>query len=171
MKSGLLKFKSVIKIRGINPYVHVSSRDAAFIKKNWRRPMPVKIRLNGKPDCPWHINMMPAGDGSFYLYLHGSIRKAVGVGPGDTVELMVEFDEAYRNGPLHSMPSWFAVQLDRNRQARQGWDGLAPSRQKEILRYFSELKSIEAKERNCQKALHVLAGNEGRFMARSWPGD
>jgi len=45
---------------------------------------------------------------------------------------------------------------------------LIPSRQKEILRYFSWLKSIEAQERNLKRAMDVLAGEPKRFMARSW---
>ena len=45
---------------------------------------------------------------------------------------------------------------------------LIPSRKKEILRYFSWLKSPEARERNVARAIHVLSGKKGRFMARSW---
>jgi hypothetical protein len=52
----------------------------------------------------------------------------------------------------------------------RNWDALIPSRQKEILRYFSWLKSDDAKQRNLEKAMHVLSGNEGRFMARPWKG-
>ena len=32
----------------------------------------------------------------------------------------------------------------------------------------SWLKSPEARERNVARAIHVLSGNKGRFMARSW---
>jgi hypothetical protein len=46
--------------------------------------------------------------------------------------------------------------------------GLPPSRQKEILRYLAKLKSPQAQFRNKERALHVLAGGEARFMARSW---
>ncbi|WP_416305931.1 hypothetical protein [Neptunicella sp. SCSIO 80796] len=45
---------------------------------------------------------------------------------------------------------------------------LTPSLQKEILRYFAGLKSDAAKQRNCQKAISVLSGNPGRFLARDW---
>ncbi len=66
------------------------------------------------------------------------------------------------------MPTWFKGALSRNELAKREWDRLAPSRQKEILRYFAQLKSPEAKERNLQRALRVLAGGRGRFMARPW---
>ena len=66
------------------------------------------------------------------------------------------------------MPEWFSEALNRNDRARKGWDALPPSRKKEILRYFAQLKSQEAKTRNVTQALHVLAGGKARFMARDW---
>jgi hypothetical protein len=166
-----LRFRSRIEINNINPYVLVDADQAARLKGNWRRPMPVCIQVNGKPDTPWRINLMPVGDGTFYLYLHGHVRKAAGVEVGDIVSLSLQFDDQYRGGPAHPMPSWFGDELDRNRAAKQGWEGLTPSRQKEILRYFAELKSPQAQQRNVQRALNVLAGGKARFMARSWNAD
>ena len=163
-----LRFRSRIEINNINPYVLVDANRAARLKKNWRRPMPVRIQVNGKPDTPWRINLMPVGDGTFYLYLHGLVRKAAGADVGDVVSLAIQFDDEYRGGPAHPMPSWFGDELDRNPAAKQGWDDLTPSRQKEILRYFAGLRSPQAQQRNVQRALHVLAGGKARFMARSW---
>ena len=163
-----MRFQSVIEINNINPYVLVTAENAARIKMDWCKPLPVCIRVNGKPDKPWRINLMPIGDGSFYLYLHGDVRKASDTKVGDIVTLEVQFDDEYKNGPIHPTPSWFGAALDQNPRARQGWDALIPSRQKEILRYFSHLKSSEAKTRNVKRAIHVLSGGKGRFMARSW---
>jgi hypothetical protein len=163
-----LRFRSRIEINNINPYVLVDANRAARLKKNWRRPMPVRIQVNGKPDTPWRINLMPVGNGTFYLYLHGLVRKAAGADVGDVVSLAIQFDDEYKGGPAHPMPSWFGNELDRNPVAKQGWDDLTPSRQKEILRYFAGLRSPQAQQRNVQRALHVLAGGKARFMARSW---
>jgi hypothetical protein len=163
-----LRFKAVIKIYNGNPYVLISAQRAQALKKGWRKPMPVTVQVNKKPDKPWRINMMPIGDGSFYLYLHGDVRRASHTVVGDTVTVDIAFDETYHNGPMHPMPEWFWVRLKANPKAKAAWEALIPSRQKEILRYFSWLKSDEAKERNVKRALHVLSGNEGRFMARSW---
>jgi hypothetical protein len=60
-----LRFRSLIEINKINPYVLVSAARAGRLKRGWRRPMPVAIRINGKPEVPWRINLMPIGDGSF----------------------------------------------------------------------------------------------------------
>ena len=167
-RAGLLRFRAVIQINKINPYVLVTAKNAARIKKDWRRPLPVRIRVNGQPDVPWRINMMPIGNGDFYLYLHGHVRKASETKVGDRVTVEVQFDDEYKNGPLHPVPPWFEKELKRHPRARQAWNTLIPSRQKEILRYFANLKSPEARERNLKRALGVLSGSPARFMARTW---
>ncbi len=163
-----VRFRSRIKLNGINPYVLVSASLATRLKQNWRKSMPVRAALSGKTDVHWRVNLMPVGDGSFYLYLHGAIRKAAAADVGDMVRITAQFDDEYRNGPISPMPSWFARELDRNPGAKRGWEGLIPSRQKEILRYFSGLKSPQAQQRNVHRALQVLAGGKARFMAREW---
>lgn len=163
-----LRFKAVIEINNINPYVLVNAEQARHLKRDWRKPMPVSIRINGEPKTPWRINLMPIGDGSFYLYLHGDVRKASNTKVGDIVNVEVQFDADYKNGPAHPMPSYLREALDKHPLAQQGWDKLTPSRQKEILRYFAGLKSQEAQARNLQQALHVLSGGKGRYMARDW---
>jgi hypothetical protein len=165
---GKLRFRALIEINNINPYVLVSARCVARIRKGWRKALPVRVRVNGMPEKPWRINMMPVGDGSFYLYLHGNVRKASGTKVGDAVTVELEFDDEYRTGPAHPMPLWFRAALGRNRNAKRAWGELIPSRQKEVLRYFSGLKSSEAKARNVRRAIHVLSGGKGRFMARAW---
>ena len=125
--------------------------------------------MNGQPaPKPWRINLMPTGTGAFYLYLHGDVRRASRTKVGDLVSIEVEFDAAYRNGLMHPMPAWFRGPLAGHPKAAKAWDALIPSRRKEILRYFSWLKSPEARERNVARALYVLSGHKGRFMARSW---
>src|SRR5712691_11687111 len=164
----VLRFNSVVRIREPNPYILVTSARAKSIKLGWRKPLPVLVRINGKPAVPWRINMMPVGDGSFYLYLHGNVRRASGTEVGDRVRVEVGFDAKYRNGPQHPVPSWFKAALQKNPRAMKNWEALIPSRRKEILRYFARLKSPEARARNLERALHVLSGRKGRFMARAW---
>lgn len=165
---GVLRFASVIKIRGINPYVLLSAERAAQLRENWRKPMPVFIRINGLPNEPWKVNLMPAGDGSFYLYLHETVRVASGTRVGDEVSVEIVFDGEYRNGPQHRMPDWFRGALSRHAKAKTAWEILPPSRKKEILRYFANLKSNAAKVRNEKRVLDALAGSKVRFMGRDW---
>jgi len=164
-----ITFKAPIQILGINPFVYVSAARASAIQPNWRKPLPVFVRINRKPGKkPWRINMMPIGNGDFRLYLHGEVRRASQTQVGDLVRVEVQFDTHYRNGPMHPMPSWFRVPLVRNPKAKKAWGALSPSRKKEILRYFAPLKSPEVRMRNLQRALRVLSGQRGRFMGRSW---
>jgi hypothetical protein len=166
-----VNYPAVVKIRGINPYVDVSARRAGLIRSNWRKPMPVLVRINGEPArTPWRINMMPAGNGSFYLYLHDSVRKASGTRVGDRVMVELEFDRDYRSGPQHPMPRWFSAALRTDPEAKANWRRLTPSRKKEVLRYFAGLKSDEARQRNLARVMMVLSGSPGRFMARDWSG-
>ncbi len=163
-----LRFRGRIEINGINPYVLVSAARVTRLMPDWRRPLPVRMQVNGEPQVPWRINLMPVGDGSFYLYLHGDVRKASRTGVGDVVNIAIEFDGEYKGGPADPMPPWFKRELLRNAAALRGWRQLPPSRQKEIVRYLARLKSPEAQQRNTRRALHVLAGGKARFMARSW---
>jgi hypothetical protein len=166
----LIRFRSTIKVRGINPYVRVDAELARRLKKNWRKPLPVLVRINGKPKQSWRIHMMPTGDGSFYLYLHDTIRNASGTRVGDRVTVELSFDRDYRGGPVHPLPRWFSTALAATPEAKSSWSALIPSRKKEILRYFALLKSPVAKVRNLRRAIEALSGKEVRFMARTWKG-
>src|SRR5271165_292446 len=112
MPASKLRFRAPIEIRGVNPYVLVSAERAAKLKPDWRKPMPVRIQVNGKPDVAWRINMMPAGNGSFFLYLHGQVRKDSGTAVGHVVSVTIEFD-GLKGGPSNPMPSWFRDGLRR----------------------------------------------------------
>lgn len=163
-----LEFKATMKIRKGNPYLLVNAARIRSLKPGWRKPLPVLIRINGKPTFPWRIHLMPVGNGSFYLYLHGDVRKASKTKVGDRVEVEVVFDPADKNGPMYPMLPRFRTALNKNVKAKRAWEALIPSRKKEILRYLSRLKSPETQVRNVKRALRVLSGRTERFMARSW---
>ncbi len=164
----IVRFSEIVRIRGVNPYLLVSAHRAKAVKPAWRRPMPVLVRINGKPENTWRINLMPVGDGGFYLYLHGDVRRASGARVGDRVRVGITFDPAYQGGPQHPVPRWFRQALAANPEALRNWRALIPSRKKEILRYFSRLNSAESLLRNLSRALHVLSGGVGRFLGRPW---
>ena len=167
-ETSLVRFRATIKIQGINPYVRVTAKIASRLKKNWRKPLPVSVRINERPSRPWRINLMPVGDGSFYLYLHESVRNASRSKVGDRVTVDLSFDRTNRSGPAHPLPKWFRAALQENGAAKSNWQALIPSRKKEILRCFAMLKSPEAKALNLKRAMYVLSGSKARFMARTW---
>jgi hypothetical protein len=163
-----LVITAVIQLRGVNPYVPVTIEQVMMLRENWRRAMPVVATITGATEKSWRTNLMPEGDGAFRLYLHGAMRKSAQVDVGDIVTIGLDFDLAYRNGPMHPMPDWFRSELERDPVATVNWDALTPSRQKEVLRYFAALKSETARERNVARAIAALTGSTVRFMGRDW---
>jgi hypothetical protein len=167
-EAGAIQWEATIRIRGVNPYVLVAPAAARRLRPKGRGPIPVRLRVNGKPRLPWRVNLMPTGRGSYYLYLNGIVRAASGTSVGDRVRVRAEFDPEYRGGPAHPLPPAFAAGLARDPAARRAWDRLVPSRQKEILRYLAALRSESARGRNVDRALGVLGGRKGRFLGREW---
>ncbi|MGH7157576.1 MAG: YdeI/OmpD-associated family protein [Candidatus Saccharimonadales bacterium] len=131
-----MKFAAKIEIHNGNPYVLVTKARAQKLQKDWRKPLPALVQINGQPNPAWQINMMPIGDGSFYLYLDGNVRKASKTKVGDIVKVAVDFDTTYKNGPMHPMPEWFKEALDNHPAAKQNWQKLIPSRQKKFCVTF-----------------------------------
>jgi hypothetical protein len=163
-----INFSGKIKIIGVNPYILISKEIAEKIKFNWKKPIPVIVKINELPKQGHCINLVPIGNGDFYLYLNQIVRDASNTKVEDLVEISIKFDENYKNGPMHDMPEWFKKMLDKNKFASKNWVSLIPSRQKEILRYFSRIKSEEAIERNLTKITAALSGKKIRFMGREW---
>lgn len=58
--------------------------------------------------------------------------------------------------------------LDDTPAARAVFDGLAPSRQREIVRYIDGLKTEASVDRNVERARDFLLGR-GRFIGRDHP--
>jgi hypothetical protein len=162
-----VRFTQRIRLRGINPYLRVSARHATALKPAWKRPMPVRVTINGRPSPPARVNLMPVGDGTFYLYLNGPIRMASATGVGDRVTACVSFDASYRGGPSHPMPASLRRALGTRPKAKQAFSALTPSRQKEILRYLATLKSDAARERNVLKVVAMLGKPGGYFLGRA----
>jgi hypothetical protein len=98
-----INIRSRIKIIGVNPFVLIDEKEASRLERDWRRPMPVRFCICGKP---WRVNLMPVGDGCFRLYLNGEIRRASNLKVGAVLVADVEFYNQYGNGPIHP-PIWF----------------------------------------------------------------
>ena len=157
-------FSDKIKIIGINPYVvpPASALKAIFKAAGKEKgPVPVKGTLNGKP----FIQTLVKYSGKWRLYLNGPMRKAAGIGVGDVAEVKLAFDPKDRTIVMHPE---LKQALLKNKTAKAVFDNLAPSRQKEIVRYISSLKSEVAIEKNIKRALAFLSGKE-RFAGRDKP--
>lgn len=138
----------------INPYVEVPDRILVKLQQEAGKekgPIPVKATLEGKP---FLVNVVRYR-GIWRLYLNTPIRQAANVDVGDQVTVGLEFDNAPRTVPA---PRKFMLALSKNKQAKVAFEKLAPSRQKEILRYLNSLKQPETLERNIEKVIQFLTG-------------
>lgn len=168
----LIRFSDDIKIINGNPYVRPPDKVLSSIFQQAGKktsPVSVKGKINGakfqqslvryQGDWRLYVNIIMAKAGG--IKFSKSISEIIGI----RVDIEVEFDSS---PPTYEMVDFLKNALDKNKTAKNNWDKLIPSRKKEILRYFSWLKSPEAKKRNLEKVLVALTGGETRFMARSW---
>ncbi len=157
----LKRFAAVMgKVQGslpetINPCVDVPERIVRALKteSGKNQSIPVQASLEGKP---FQVNLVKYR-GAWRLYLNGTIRKTAGVDVGDRVRVTLAFDPVPRKTP---MPPAFAKALAGDRQAKAAFAALAPSRQKELLRYLGFLKQKASLDRNIQRMLRYLKGME-----------
>jgi hypothetical protein len=150
--STMPRFSATIYKLGINPVVDPPERVLSVIFKQAGRtkgPIPVRGKVNGAEFRQTLVKYA----GEWRLYVNGVMLKASGTNVGDAVKIEIEFDPA---PPVIAMPRALEQALARDRVARDVFASLAPSRQKEIVRYIGSLKSDDSIERNVDKVIQRL---------------
>lgn len=157
-------FSAVILKIGINPYVSVPT---SILKKIFKAAgkdkghIPVRLLINRTE----FIQHLVKYSGQWRLYLNMPMRKAAGKDTGDKISIGICFDEIERELPVNTR---FEKALRSNKKASAVFDSLPPSRKKEIVRYINNLKTETAVEKNINKAIGFLLG-EQRFVGRDRP--
>ena len=149
---------------GINPYVLLPDTVLKALFKEAgkdRGYIPVKGTINGYEFTQTLVKY----SAKWRLYLNTPMRTGSSSDVGDKVSLTIEFDPSDRTVP---MPQKLQLALQKNKKANTVFLQLPPSRQKEICRYISFLKTNESINRNIEKAINFLLGNE-RFIGRDKP--
>ncbi len=157
-------FKAKIEIIGINPFVFLPARvlNTIFTQAGKDKgPIPVRGTIDGHP----YIQTLVKYSGAWRLYINGPMLKDAGKQVGDTIALTIEFDAEERVVPMH--PKLVAA-MKVNPVAKEAFDKLSPSRQKEIVRYISFLKTEASVDKNVSRAISFLLGDE-RFVGREKP--
>lgn len=158
------KFKATIDIIGINPFVFLPDTVLLYVFKQAQKdkgPIPVRGTIDGHT----FIQTLVKYSGHWRLYINMAMVKAANKKVGDTIVLQIEFDPEERIIPVH--PKLLQA-LKQNKKAKQVFDALRPSLQKEIIRYISYLKSEEAINKNVTRAIQFLLG-KARFVGRDRP--
>ena len=160
----MLKFQATIEIIGINPFVFVPDKVLKSIFKQAGKEkghIPIRGTVNRKP----YRQTLVKFKGSWRLYINTTMLKDSPRKIGETITVAVEFDPADRSIKLHPK---LVMALKKNLKASLKFKSLAPSRQNEIVRYISYLKTEESVDRNVAKAIGFLLGKE-RFVGRDKP--
>lgn len=155
------RFKAVLEIIGINPFVHVPEAILTALFESAGRdkgPIPVEGSVNEKAFRQTLVRYR----GAWRLYINLQMLPDSPRRVGETLDIRVSYDHADRS---IAMPPALETALKLDPAAAAVFDGLPPSRRKEIVRYIAALKSEEAIARNVQRAVAFLNGN-GRFVGR-----
>ena len=157
-------FSAEIEIIGVNPFVFVPDEilNAIFYQTgNSKGNIPIRGTINGNA----YKQTLVKFNGLWRLYINTIMLKNSPKRIGETIELSIEFDPEDRS--ILPNPK-LIIALNNNKEAKNVFDCLSKSRQHEIVRYFSFLKTEETIDRNIIKAIDFLTG-KGRFVGRDKP--
>ena len=146
------RFSATIYKVGINPVVDPPERVLNAIFKQagrTRGPIPVRGKVNGADFRQTLVKYA----GAWRLYINGPMLKESGLKVGDMAKIDLEYDVS---PPQVGMPASLVDAFSRDRSAREAFDLLAPSRQKEILRYIGSLKTAAAIQTNVDRVIQQL---------------
>ena len=118
--------------------------------------IPVKAEVDGVALAG---SLMPDGDGGHYLVVKKEARDKAGKNAGDKVMIELAVDDAKRTVEV---PEALKKALQRDEAAREAFDALAYSHQKEYAAWIDEAKKDETKVARADKALAML--KEGRRL-------
>jgi hypothetical protein len=158
------KFTETLKITGINPFVIVPEQILTVIFEHAGKDkghIPIRGTVNGKE----YIQTLVKYKGEWTLYINTQMLKDSPRRIGEEIEIEIEFDPIDRTLTPH--PKLLKA-LNENKSAKNEFNKLPPSRQQEIIRYISFLKSEESIIRNIDKAIGFLNG-KNRFIGRDKP--
>jgi hypothetical protein len=122
-----------------------------------RARVPVCGTING---FPFRSSLMPMG-GCHGMAVNKTMRDGAGVEAGDTVNIVMERDEAER---VVELPPLLKQELAKSKTAQASWQKLAHTHQKEIALSIREAKQEETRVRRLTKAMNILK------TGKKWPG-
>ena len=160
----MLKFNATLEIIVGNPFVYVPPLllEEIFQQANKSKgTIPIRGTVNDKP----YQQTLLKYRGHWRIYINMQMLKNSPKRIGETIEITIEFDPSDRTIEPHPK---FINALANNKAAKIVFENLSPSKQKEIVRYISNLKTEESIDRNIARAINFLLGKE-RFVGRDKP--
>lgn len=158
------QFKAIIDIIGINPFVFVPEKllNEIFRQAGKEKgPIPVCGAINGTAFTQTLVKYA----GHWRLYINTTMLKDSPKRIGETVDISLKFDPTDRTIEQHPK---LRKALQENPEAKRIFDTLPSSRQKEVVRYISSLKTEESIDKNVARAIQFLLG-KNKFVGRDKP--
>lgn len=151
---GRLELTTTLQTRGPAAAVVLDDEQVARIGEGPKR-FAVRATVNG---YEWRTSVKRMR-GEFLLGLNREVREGAGVAAGDTVQVVIELDQAPREV---AVPSALADALQRDPEAKAAFDGLAFTHRKEFARWIDEAKREETRERRVVQALEMIRAGQTR---------
>lgn len=125
-------------------------------------PEEVSRALGGKGYIPvvasaqglvTRTTLVPAGNGQHRLFLHGKIRKKLGVDAGDIVGIVLRRD---KKPDEIDVPADVAAALRKIRGAQAAFKMITPALRREFLRWVLNAKRPETRAKRIERAIPIL---------------
>lgn len=151
---GRLELTATLQTRGPAAAVVLDDAQVAAVGEGAKR-FAVRATVNG---YEWRTSVTRMR-GEYLLGLNREVREGAGVAAGDTVQVVIELDQAPREV---AVPAALADALERDPEAKAAFDGLAFTHRKEYARWIEEAKREETRERRVVQALEMIRAGQTR---------
>ncbi len=159
-----MRFNSKLEIIGINPFVFIPDKVLASIfKQSGKSKGPVPVC--GTVNSVQYKQTLIRYSGAWRLYINTTMLKNSPKHIGEKLDITIAFDPSDRTIKPH--PGLLKA-LEDSPEAKIKFNSLPASRQNEIIRYISSLKTEESVVRNITRAVDFLLGRN-RFAGRDKP--
>jgi hypothetical protein len=112
--------------------------------------VPVRVNFNGEQ---YRGSMVRMGTDCHIVPILKSIRKKIGKGIGDSVDVEVFLDDEPR---LVKVPRDVQDALEKNPEAKDKFTSLSFSHQREYVLWIDEAKKVETRQRRIEKLIATL---------------
>jgi hypothetical protein len=159
MPNGKLQFKA-LQFKALQFRAKIEGKEAGVVAAitppvdvpemfGTRARVPIRGTING---FPFRSSLMPCG-GRHMMPVNKILCEGAGVKPGDTVDVVMERDEAERTVDA---PPQLKKELARNKKAREKWETLSFTHKKEMAIAIRDAKQEETRARRLAKIMQVL---------------
>src|SRR3954447_27008050 len=151
---GEIRFRTELQKRGPAAAIVLDDEQVATVGEGAKR-FPVVATVN---DYTWRTSVARMG-GEFLVGLNRQVREGAGVAAGDTVDVVVLLDKEPREVDV---PDDLAAALEADAEAKAIFDALAFTHRKEYVRWITEAKKDDTRQRRVSQAIEMIRAGKTR---------